>query len=114
ERFARGAVILSTLSATDVTEFVRRHAHKRSARSAQHIVGSLRAYLRYLRYQGEITTDLAACVPKVANWSHSALPRFLQPGQVQKVLDHCDRRSSVGLLFVNLIRPTLMLSFGPP
>ena len=48
-------------------------------------------------YQGEITTDLAACVPRVANWSNSALPRFLQPGQVQQVLDHCDRRSAVGL-----------------
>ena len=97
ERFARGSVILSMLSARDVTEFVRRHAHERSARSAQHIVGSLRAFLRYLRYQGAITTDLAACVPKVANWSHSALPRFLQPGQVQQVLNHCDRRSAVGL-----------------
>ena len=97
ERFAHGAVILSTLSATAVTEFVRRHAHERSARSAQHIVGSLRAFLRYLRYQGAIATDLAACVPRVANWSHSALPRFLQPGQVQQVLDHCDRRSALGL-----------------
>ena len=97
ERFGHGSVQFSMLSATDVTEFVRRHAHKRSARSAQHIVGSLRAFLRYLRYQGEITTDLAACVPRVANWSHSVLPRFLQPGQVQQVLDHCDRHSAVGL-----------------
>lgn len=97
ERFGSGSVQLSTLSATDVTEFVRHHAHRRSARSAQHIVGSLRAFLRYLRYQGEITNDLAACVPRVANWSHSALPRFLQPGQVQQVLDHCNRRSVMGL-----------------
>ena len=97
ERFGRGSIQFSTLSATDVTEFVRRHAHKRSARSAQHLVGSLRAFLRYLRYEGEITTDLAACVPRVANWSHSTLPRFLQPGQVQQVLDHCDRHSTAGL-----------------
>jgi site-specific recombinase XerD len=97
ERFGRGSIQFSTLSATDVTEFVRRHAHKRSARSAQHLVGSLRAFLRYLRYEGEITTDLAACVPRVANWSHSTLPRFLQPGQVQQVLDHCDRHSAAGL-----------------
>jgi site-specific recombinase XerD len=97
EQFGRGSVRFSAVSATDVTEFVRRHAHKGSARSAQQIVASLRAFLRYLRYQGEITTDLAACVPKVANWSYSALPRFLQPGQVQKVLDHCDRHSAVGL-----------------
>ena len=97
ERFGRGSLDLSALSATDVTGFIRRHAHERSARSAQHIVGSLRAFLRYLRYRGEITTDLAACVPTVANWSLSTLPKFLQSGQVQQVLDHCDRRSAVGL-----------------
>lgn len=97
ERFGRGSLELSALSATDVTGFIRRHAHERSARSAQHIVGSLRAFLRYLRYRGEITTDLAACVPTVANWSLSTLPKFLQPGQVQQVLDHCDRHSAVGL-----------------
>jgi site-specific recombinase XerD len=97
ERFGRGSLELSALSATDVTGFIRRHAHERSARSAQHIVGSLRAFLRYLRYRGEITTDLAACVPTVANWSLSTLPKFLQPGQVQQVLDHCDRHSALGL-----------------
>jgi site-specific recombinase XerD len=97
ERFGRGSLELSALSATDVTGFIRRHAHERSARSAQHIVGSLRAFLRYLRYRGEITTDLAACVPTVANWSLSTLPKFLRPGQVQQVLDHCDRHSAVGL-----------------
>jgi site-specific recombinase XerD len=36
-------------------------------------------------------------VPKVANWSNSTLPKFLQPGQTQQVLDHCDRRSTVGM-----------------
>ena len=97
ERFGRGSLELSALSAIDVTGFIRRHAHERSARSAQHIVGSLRAFLRYLRYRGEITTDLAACVPTVANWSLSTLPKFLQPGQVQQVLDHCDRHSALGL-----------------
>ena len=97
ERFGRHALELTALSATDVTGFIRRHAHKRSPRSAQHMVGALRAFLRYLRYRGEITTDLAACVPSVANWSHSTLPKFLQRGQVKQVLDHCDRRSAVGL-----------------
>jgi len=97
ERFGRGPLRFSALSATDVTGFIRRHAHKYSGSSAQHIVGSLRAFLRYLRYRGEITTDLAASVPTVANWSYSTLPKYLQPGQVQQVLDHCDRRTAVGL-----------------
>jgi site-specific recombinase XerD len=97
ERFGRGSVKLSALSASDATGFIQRQAHKSSPRSAQYIVGSLRAFLRYLRFRGEITTDLATCVPSVANWSQSSLPRFLQPGQVRQVLDHCDRRSTLGL-----------------
>ena len=96
ERFGCGPIEFSALCATDLTRFVQRHAHERSPRTAQHMVGALRAFLRYLRYQGKITSDLAACVPTVANWSFSTLPRFLQPGQVQQVIGHCNRRTALG------------------
>lgn len=96
ERFGRGSLRFSELRGSDITGFIQRHAHKRSPRSAQKIVGSLRAFLRYLRYRGEISTDFAACVPTVANFSYSSWPRFLQPGQVQQVLDHCNRHSDLG------------------
>ena len=96
ERFGHGPTEFSALCATDLTGFVQRHVHERSPRSAQHMVGALRAFLRYLRYRGKITSDLAACVPTVANWSFSTLPRFLQPGQVQQVLAHCNRRTTLG------------------
>jgi site-specific recombinase XerD len=96
ERIGCGPLQFSELCGADITEFIQRHAYKRSPRSAQHIVGSLRALLRYLRYRGEISTDLAACMPAVANCTYSSLPRFLQPRQVQKVLNHCNRHSDVG------------------
>jgi site-specific recombinase XerD len=60
------------------------------------MVAALRAFLRHLRHRGEITTDLAACVPTVANWSHATLPKFLKPVQVNQVLKHCDRRRVKG------------------
>jgi site-specific recombinase XerD len=96
ERFGPGPTEFSALGATDLTRFVQRHVHERSPRSAQHMVGALRAFLRYLRYRGKITSDLAACVPTVANWSFSTLPRYLQPGQVQQVLAHCNRCTTLG------------------
>jgi len=96
ERFGRGPVRFSALCATDITGFVLRHVHERSPRCAQKMVVALRAFLRYLRYCGEITTDLAACVPTVPNWSLSTLPKFLKPGQVQQVLAHCNRYTSLG------------------
>jgi len=96
ERFGRGPVRLSALCATDLTGFVQRHVHERSPRCAQKMVVALRAFLRYLRYCGEITTDLATCVPTVPNWSLSMLPKFLKPGQVQQVLAHCNRHTGLG------------------
>jgi integrase len=79
-----------------VTGFVQREAHKLSAGRAQSLVSALRSFLRYLRYQGRITTDLAACVPTVARWSFATLPKFLPLGAVQNVLRRSERRTPVG------------------
>ena len=39
---------------------------------------TLRSFLRYVRYRGDITLDLAAAVPVVANWSMPSIPRESQ------------------------------------
>jgi integrase len=49
-----------------------------------------------LRYQGEISVDLAGCVPPVAAWSLSTVPKFLPAGAVQQVLDRCERETPNG------------------
>jgi site-specific recombinase XerD len=95
-RFQRVPLNFSRLRAPDLTGFVRREAHKLSPGCAQLLVTALRSFLRFLRYQGKIKSDLAACVPTVARWSFAALPKFLPAGTVQKVLDRNDRRTSVG------------------
>ena len=92
ERFGYGPIDFAKLRATDITGFVQRHAHDHSPSRSGVMVAALRAFLRHLRYQGDITTDLAACVPTVANWSYATVPKFLKLGQVDKVLKHCDRR----------------------
>jgi site-specific recombinase XerD len=95
-RFQRIPPNLSHLRAPDLTGFVRHQALKLSPGCAQLLVTALRSFLRYLRYQGKITSDLAACVPTVARWSFAALPKFLPAGTVQKVLDRNDRRTPLG------------------
>jgi site-specific recombinase XerD len=58
---------------------------------------ALRSFLRFARYRGEITLDLATCVPAVASWSLSTLPKSLPPAQVEQVLAHaCERSTAVG------------------
>src|SRR5437879_3535365 len=95
-RFQQSPCKLSQLRARDVTDFVRCQAHKLSPGRAQLLVTALRSFLRYLRHQGKITTDLNACVPTVARWSFATLPKFLPAGSVQRVLDRNDRPTSIG------------------
>lgn len=96
ERFAAGPVDLSCLRAVDVTTFVQRHASRPARKRAQLMTTALRAFLRFARQRGDITMDLAAAVPSVANWSFSTLPRALPPDHVQRVLVHCDQETAVG------------------
>ena len=96
ERFDDKTLNLSTLRATDVTGFVQRHAHRISPGRAKLLVTALRSFFRYLRHRGEISLDLAACVPTVPNWSKSTLPKFLPPGTVQRVLGRCNRQAPLG------------------
>jgi len=95
-RFQQIPLNLSQLRAPDVTDFVRRQAHRLSPGRAQLLVTALRSFLRYLRHQGKVTTDLAVCVPTVARWSFATLPRFLPASTVQKVLDRNNRQTPVG------------------
>jgi site-specific recombinase XerD len=78
ERFGSSPIDLSTLCAADVTGFVRRRATSIKSKRVQLVTTALRSFLRFGRYRGDLRTDLAACVPAVANWSLSTLPKALR------------------------------------
>jgi site-specific recombinase XerD len=96
DRFKDRHIDVSRIQASNVIEFVQSQARVLSAKRAQTLVTSLRSFLRYLLHQGQIPTDLAACVPTVPAWSFSTLPKFLPPGAVQKVLRQCNRQTAAG------------------
>src|SRR5208283_5282258 len=96
ERFHDSTPNFAMLRATHVTGFVMRHARQLSPVRAGLMVAALRSFFRYLRYRGAIATDLAGCVPTVPNWSLSTLPRFLPAATVERILERCDRTTSVG------------------
>ena len=60
------------------------------------MVTALRSFFRHLLHRGAIDTDLAACVPTIATWSLSSVPKFLPAEQIQRVLDSCDRNTAIG------------------
>jgi len=95
-RFSQSDINLSELTAMDVTKFMQDRVRQLSPGRAKLLVTALRSFLRYLRHQGEISIDLAGCVPAVAVWSLSTLPKFLPAGTVQRVLDHCERDTPDG------------------
>jgi site-specific recombinase XerD len=96
ERFHNRAPKFAMLRAPDVTRFVTRHARQLSSLRAGLMVTALRSFFRYLRHRGAIATDLAGCVPTVPSWSLSTLPRFLPAATVERILECCDRKTSVG------------------
>jgi integrase/recombinase XerD len=96
ERFGARPVDLSRLCAADVTRFVRRRAGTIRSKRVQLMTTALRSFLRFARYRGDIEKDLAACIPAVANWRQSTLPRALPPDQVEQVLNSVDRKTAMG------------------
>jgi len=73
---------------------VQRRAVAIQSRRVQLMTTALRSFLRFARYRGDIDKDLAACVPGVANWRLSTIPRALPPDQVE--LDGSRNRRSPG------------------
>ena len=96
ERFGRRPVTLSRLCAGDVVHFVQRQAPRLHLKRAKLLTSALRSFLRYARYRGEVTLDLAAAVPVVANWSMPSIPRAIGPDQVRRLLASIDRCTATG------------------
>lgn len=96
DRFGNGPVRLSRLRAGDVVRFVQRQAPRLHRKRAKLMTTALRSFLQYARYCGDITLDLAAAVPAVANWSMTSIPRAISADQVRQLLASIDRRTAMG------------------
>lgn len=95
QRFKSKRLRVERLRPGDVSRFVLRTMRARGRDHAQLVTTTLRSFLDFLYQEGRVTTPLRAAVPKVASWRHLDLPGFLEPGQVERLLDSCDR-SRVG------------------
>jgi len=96
ERFTGGIPNFHHISADDIARFVQRQAERITTKDAPTVVTALRSFLRHLLHRGAINTDLAACVPTIATWSLSKVPKFLPAEQIQRVLDSCNRNAASG------------------
>lgn len=82
----------------DVNAFLLRECARVSAGSAKGRVAELRSVLRFLYLQGITPLRLGTAVPPVGGWRFATLPPpTMSAGDVQSLLDSCDRSSPVGV-----------------
>lgn len=94
--FGTKGLRLGRLAAKDINGFVLRERAVFSPKRVQLTTSALRSFLGFLYLRGQLTAPLAASVPTVATWRLSELPQFLEPEQVQQILQSCDRNSPCG------------------
>lgn len=95
-QFGRDAVSPVRLQAEDAIAFIRRTSRGHSTQHAKNLVAALRAFFRFLHYQGKIKSDLASALPTVAGWALATLPKYISADAIQRVLDQCDQRTAIG------------------
>ena len=95
-QFGHRAVRFSRLRTGDVMRFVQRQAPRLHLKRAKLLTTALRSFLHYARYRGDITCDLAAAVPTVANWSMTSIPRAIPAEALHRLLASINRRTAIG------------------
>lgn len=87
----------SPFRADRIVRFILSQIRSMSPGRAKLLVTALRSFFRFLRLRGEISTDLAACVPTVPDWRLTTLPKSIQPKEVERVLGACNPQRPAGL-----------------
>src|SRR5262249_31342655 len=95
-QFGDERVKLSRLRAGEVARFVQSRAPRLHLKRAKVMTTALRSFFQYARFRGEVTLDLAAAVPIVANWSMTSIPRAIEPEQIRQLLASIDRHTAIG------------------
>jgi site-specific recombinase XerD len=102
-QFGDGSMRWKTLRSSDIHEFVL--GTKDRAMSTRRLeVTGLRSWLRFLHVTGRLSQDLAACVPAVAGWRLTWLPKPLQPKQLERLLTLHDQEDPVSRRDAAIVR----------
>jgi site-specific recombinase XerD len=86
----------SRFDARRLRQFVLEHSRASGWAAAKTCTTALRQFVRFLIADGQCAVGLDAAIPTLAHWRLAALPRYLPPDDVERVIDSCDRASPVG------------------
>jgi len=96
ERLPEAGARPAALAADDVHEFLLAQVRRVAPKRAQYVGSALRSFLRFLFARGETPTDLARAVLTVRPHRLAGVPRYMPPGDVERLLRSCDRSSAMG------------------
>jgi len=79
-----------------IRDFLLDRIRNRSNEQMRLLATALRSFLRFTYFYGETATDLSLSVPTVRRWRQAAVPGFLSPDEVERVLSATDQSTSHG------------------
>ena len=83
-------------AARNLRQFVLDKSRHSGWASTRKSICAIRMFLRFLIAQGLCPASLYASVPSFVHWRLSALPQYLQPDQVEKIIASADPKTSIG------------------
>ena len=86
----------SKLEAHGLRDFVLECSRSTGWSGAKRCTTALRMFLRFLIAEGRCRAGLPGAIPVLAHWRLSALPRYLPPEDVERIIDSCDVSSPMG------------------
>ena len=86
----------SSYNATSVRDFMVRRCAGHKVATAQGIASAMRAFLRFLAATGQCSEGLIHAVPRFASYQLASTPRFLEPEDLEKVIDAVSDQDAVG------------------
>jgi len=85
------------LDAATLRRFVLDRSRRCGLAKAKMMVTALRAFVRFLIADGKCPVGLDEAIPGIAAWRLSALPRYLQPDEIERVVASCHPSQEAGL-----------------
>lgn len=83
-------------TAAQLRAFVLSQARGRSHSKADTVVTAVRMFVRFLIACQECPDHLQHAIPRVAGWRQASLPRYLEPADVERIIDACDPSTPLG------------------
>lgn len=94
--FGKKPINLRLLQCADLQGAVVDDMRRFGSSHAKSLAIGLRCFLRWLHLRGIIRTNLAGCIPSIANWKLQRIPTIISAQEVNRLFRSCDRHSQMG------------------